>query len=125
MKRKPVVAETWGSVEERYRKLCMECLVHRYLYYVIGKPTATDEQYDRLEQLVAKYEGMFLESGPHPNSPTQVPGSDNPADYPAGIRWYVHQYLGFDRPRHVPKKRVQGTSTPIPAKKKLVLKGRS
>lgn len=85
----------WGTSEERYRRACMAALLHRYLYYVLGTPALTDGEYDQLEAEILLCE-LFRK--PHPRSPTQVPGSDSPLDYPQSLRWYVHHHLKYPLP---------------------------
>jgi NAD-dependent DNA ligase len=75
----------WGSVKERYTHLCMTLLVARYQYYVQAAPRMDDAEYDALEDKLRKIEELRPDLR-HPRSPTQVPGSDNAADYPSSVR---------------------------------------
>jgi len=83
---------TWGSLEEKYRMLCMKLVLARYAYYVLAVPMMTDEMYDRLEDGLKQFEEQMPQLK-HPKSPTMIPGSDNPASYPQSIRWYAENFL--------------------------------
>ena len=83
---------TWGTIEEKYRMLCLKLAVSRYAYYVLAVPVMSDEEYDRLEDGLKKFE----EAMPHlvhPRSPTKVPGSDQPSSYPQSVRYYCENFL--------------------------------
>jgi NAD-dependent DNA ligase len=75
----------WGSVTERYTHICMSLLVARYQYYVLADTRMSDAEYDALEDTLRRIEAARPELT-HPKSPTQVPGSDNPNDYPSSVR---------------------------------------
>lgn len=51
----------------------LECMAHRYLYYVLGRPVITDAEYDQLE-IVAR-------SKCAKSSPLNNPGSDLESSY--------------------------------------------
>lgn len=55
-----------------------QCLVHRYLYYVMARPVLTDWEYSKLEVLA--FIGEFSD-----DHPLWKPGSDRAEDYPAHI----------------------------------------
>lgn len=55
-----------------------QCLVHRYLYYVIARPVISDREYDDLER-IARQTAL-------PDHAIHRPGSDNPASYPTWVR---------------------------------------
>jgi hypothetical protein len=96
----------WGTLHEQYRRLCMSLLLHRYFYYVLGRPRVSDAVYDEVEALLDEFERRHPELV-HPKSPTRTPGSDRMDDYPASLRWYVHQYLGYALPSRGLKRRVK------------------
>lgn len=82
----------WGTLEERYRMLCMRLILARYAYYVLAQPMMTDAEYDKLEDGLRTFEAK-MPSLLHPKSPTQVPGSDLPSTYPQSVRWYAENHL--------------------------------
>jgi hypothetical protein len=82
----------WGSLEERYRLLCMKLLCARYAYYVLANEMMTDAEYDRLEDGLKTFEQKMPQLA-HPKSPTKVPGSDIASDYPQSVRWYCENRL--------------------------------
>lgn len=68
----------------------MQCLLHRYLYYVLHRPFLTDLEYDRLEEAIRKFEKKH--GIKHPRSPTVVPGSTLASDYPRSIEVICRRY---------------------------------
>lgn len=83
---------SWGSAEEKVRKLRMAILVARYAYYVLARPTMLDSKYDELEDGLRKIEAAMPQFAT-PDSPTKIPGSDNPKDYPQSVRFYCENFL--------------------------------
>ncbi len=83
---------TWGTLEERYRMLCLKLVLARYSYYVLAQPTMTDAEYDRLEDGLRAFEAKMPHLV-HPKSPTKVPGSDLPRTYPQSVRWFAENCL--------------------------------
>ncbi len=75
----------WGTEEERYRRLCMLILLCRYGYYCKKTSLISDEQYDRLEKLVARIEDENR-TIIHRRTPTVTPGSDRAGDYPRSVQ---------------------------------------
>lgn len=57
-------------------KLANECMMHRYLYYVVNRPILTDIEYDFLEK-----EAIIDLEIKHPNHPIFKPGSSKEIDY--------------------------------------------
>ena len=57
-------------------KLANQCMMHRYLYYVVNRPILTDVEYDILEKQAI----LSLEIN-HPNHPIFKPGSSKEIDY--------------------------------------------
>ena len=82
----------WGSLEERYRMLCMKLILARYTYYVLAQPMMEDAEYDRLEDGLRAFEEKMPHLR-HPKSPTQVPGSDLADTYPQSVRFYAENFL--------------------------------
>ncbi len=82
----------WGTIEEKYRLLCMKLIVARYAYYVLAVEVMTDAEYDALEDGLRKFEAA-MPALVHPKSPTQVPGSDRSEDYPQSVRFYCENFL--------------------------------
>ena len=82
----------WGSLEERYRMLCLKLVVARYAYYVLARPTMDDAEYDRLEDGLKEFEAKMPHMR-HPKSPTQIPGSDMAHTYPQSVRFYCENFL--------------------------------
>lgn len=76
----------------RYSDLSLpdKCLVHRYLYYVLGDPIVSDRDYDMMERdAVAELEANVSLPDPDMDDldhPLLRPGSDRPTDYPQRIR---------------------------------------
>lgn len=68
----------------QYRWLCMQVLLHRYLYYVVNSPVLSDLEYDRLEETLAEYERVHPGLR-HPESPTLHPGSTLELRYPSSV----------------------------------------
>lgn len=85
-----------ATKKQQYRWMCMQCLLHRYLYYIINKPFLTDLEYDRLELQIKRFEKKH--GIQHPKSPTLVPGSTCQADYPRSIIHICERYYGKLRP---------------------------
>lgn len=56
-----------------------QCLVHRFLYYVLSRPIMDDRDYDMLERDAGKVLDHF------PDHPLHKPGSDLEASYPPQI----------------------------------------
>lgn len=102
----------WGSLEERYRMLCMRLILARYAYYVLAQPMMEDAEYDRLEDGLKAFEEKMPHLR-HPKSPTQVPGSDLAHTYPQSVRFYAENFLPggrkhsrshcMGRPEHQPE----------------------
>lgn len=68
------------------KELRRECLVHRYLYYVLCTPVISDYEYDMLERKL----GQLVESSPEEPEllafcPTRTVGSDMGSSYPEEI----------------------------------------
>lgn len=82
----------WGTLEERYRMLCMKLVLARYAYYVLAQPIMDDAEYDHLEDGLKAFEAKMPQMR-HPQSPTQIPGSDLPQTYPQSIRFYAENFL--------------------------------
>ena len=57
-------------------KLANQCMMHRYLYYVVNRPILTDIEYDMLEKEATKDLAKL-----HPNHAIFKPGSSNDCDY--------------------------------------------
>ena len=82
----------WGTPEEKYRRLCMMCLLCRMVYYVHSKSVVSDDVYDRLEKTVVEVEDLHRELIDPKYSPTGRPGSDNEKDYPRSVRFMWDNY---------------------------------
>ncbi len=96
----------WGSLEEKYRLMCMQVLNHRFKYYVLAKTEISDQEYDVLESDLKKFE----QENPdlvHPNTPTKSVGSSEWNTYPRSIRMlHEYEYLNppFVEEKQIPKK---------------------
>ena len=66
---------------KNHEKLEHECLIHRYLYYVLGKPILSDYEYDRLEEQAIE----ALEDANVEESPMYYPGSSLEESYSKDI----------------------------------------
>lgn len=60
-------------------------MAHRYLYYILGIPVLTDEQYDKLE-----YDARFVIND---GSPIHGVGSDLESDYNEEVRKFAQRLL--------------------------------
>lgn len=78
----------WGTPEEKYRRLCMQCLMCRMSYYVHSKSIVSDDVYDQLEKTILQIEDGNRELIDSKYSPTGRPGSDNEKDYPRSV-WFM------------------------------------
>ena len=69
------------------KKLSIEdqCLVHRYLYYVKGRPIISDYEYDMLEK-------KAILTAPE-NHPIHSAGSDLESSYPQNIKDIANEFL--------------------------------
>jgi len=83
----------WGTPEERYRHLCMLCLLYRYAYYCHSVTLVSDEQYDRLERVIREVEENNR-ALIHRNSPTYRVGSTDEKDYPCSVLMLWGSYGG-------------------------------
>jgi hypothetical protein len=83
----------WGSPKERYRHLCMLCLLYRYAYYCHSVTLVSDEQYDRLERVIREIEENNR-ALIHRNSPTYRVGSTDERDYPNSVLMLWGSYGG-------------------------------
>ena len=82
----------WGTLEERYRMLCLKLVLARYAYYVLAHPIMDDAEYDHLEDGLKAFEAKMPQLR-HPQSPTQIPGSDLAHTYPQSVRFYAEHFL--------------------------------
>lgn len=82
----------WGTPEEKYRRLCMLCLLCRMTYYIHSKSLVSDQTYDQLELTIKEIEDRNRELI-HPGSPSFHPGSEQERDYPrsAQMLWHLHK----------------------------------
>lgn len=55
------------------KNLEFQCMMHRYLYYVLSQPVISDYEYDMLERRAL--------AGAAPDSPLNFPGSDQRSSY--------------------------------------------
>jgi NAD-dependent DNA ligase len=76
----PQPGSSWGSAEERHRRLCYVILALRYLYYVESKPAVEDHEYDLMERYLYWFESQYQIT--HANSPWRTVGSSDPESYP-------------------------------------------
>ena len=56
-----------------------QCLVHRYLYYILCRPMLTDREYDMLERDASNRDDTPIDH------PIHKPGSDLASSYPQEI----------------------------------------
>lgn len=82
----------WGTPEEKYRRLCMLCLLCRMTYYIHAKSIVSDQTYDELERTILQIEDKHRDLL-HPRSPTNFPGSSRVEDYPRSAQdlWEMHK----------------------------------
>lgn len=73
-----------------HRERCFEVLFHSCLYYCWSDPIITDAEFDTMMRKLESYEKRKKVS--HPESPTQIPGSDNWYEYPVMVRAKVLQH---------------------------------
>lgn len=72
------------KIAAEHKKLCLEVLYHRCLYYVYSAPVITDYTYDILEKRLKDFEKQH--GIDDPTSPTQTVGSDLLDSYPAEVQ---------------------------------------
>lgn len=91
-KKKVEKKQRWGTPEEKYRRVCMMCLLFRYGYYVHSKQVISEHEYNALEKFIRAIEDQDR-SLVNPNSPTLTVGSENKADYPRSVAaiWNMHE----------------------------------
>ena len=94
-KKKVDKKQRWGTPEEKYRRVCMMCLLFRYGYYVHSKQVISEHEYNALEKFILMIEDKNRELA-SPNSPTVTIGSENEADYPRSVAaiWNMHERDG-------------------------------
>ena len=80
------------SPETRIKRLTEKVLCHRFLYYVLAVPIASDEEYDAMERKLRKLEADYPKLL-RADSPTQTVGSDQKDSYPNHIQWRAWDML--------------------------------
>lgn len=99
---KPVVVTPKGKVtssdEEILRQFCrlqLDCLAHRYLYYVREKAITSDAEYDRIENrlktLRQDHPLLWEKSEYRKYCPTETIGSELEESYPDAAIWLADQ----------------------------------
>lgn len=89
-----------SEIEALLRKRRRQCLVHRYLYYVLNESLVTDQQYDmwerELRELVTKHPEASKRDPLEPFCPANTVGSSNLDDYPRVIDQLAESLLGYN-----------------------------
>jgi NAD-dependent DNA ligase len=101
----PVPISTRGfsprEIIELIRRRRLQCLVHRYLYYVLGETLITDAKYDQFERdlkaLVARHPELERKVCWDFLCPSRNVGSSNPEDYPRQIEQIALSLLAYQK----------------------------
>ena len=81
------------------RRRHLQCLVHRFAYYVLASPLVSDAEYDRMEadliRLLAAEPALHKELlYPDMCASTHI-GSSNPEDYPRHVEMIAKSLLAY------------------------------